>query len=243
MIEIGIITYGEHFAFDEKFKLLKKYFPGSKILVLNNKENSAKSSQIQGSNTNYEFSGYLELSNCFSSTGPYLILNDTLFTSHITRGWLQLLRNFLAANKTKKQHIYGDLRYDGTRYEERPNPFLASWLFVVPDFETLKKFQVNLSFILADKSTLISSEYEAFLDHWISPTSKLKGWHGGPINIQIKVRKKRCIILEHRLSKLLNVNGMKLSSIGINNPFIYKLLRLADRINTRLIAFKIKSLH
>ena len=67
-MEIGIVTYGETHDFD---KIFKKYFPSAKILVLNNKKGGAKASQIQGSNTNYEFSGYLELSNYFSSSGPY----------------------------------------------------------------------------------------------------------------------------------------------------------------------------
>ena len=66
-MEIGIVTYGEQHDFD---KIFKKYFPNAKILVLNNKKGSAKAPQIQGSNTNYEFSGYLELSDYFSNSGP-----------------------------------------------------------------------------------------------------------------------------------------------------------------------------
>lgn len=239
-MEIGIVTYGEQHDFD---KIFKKYFPNAKILVLNNKKGSAKAPQIQGSNTNYEFSGYLELSNYFSNSGPYLMFNDTLFTSHLTKVWLWLIYKFLPVINNDKNCIYGDLRFDGAKFEERPNPFLASWLFVIPNSEALKNFQVNLKSVIDGKSSFVSKEYKEFLNQWISPKSKFRGWHGDSLNTLTKVRKEKCIILEHRLSRVLKMNGMKLSSIGVNNPIIYKLLRIVDRVNTRLIALKIKSLY
>ena len=242
-MEIGIITYGEHFDFEKISMLFKKYFSSAKILVLNNKKDGAKAPQIQGTNTNYEFSGYLELSNCFSGSGPYLIFNDTLFTSHFTKGWLWFICKFIPANNNDINYIYGDLRFDGTKYEERPNPFLASWLFFIPDSETLKKFQFNLKFSMDNRSTFISKEYDEFLNQWISPKSKFSGWHGESYSKLTKSRKKRSIILEHRLSRAFKTNGIKIRSIGVNNPVIYQVLRIVDRVKTRFIAFKRKSLH
>ena len=144
-------------------KILKKHFSNAKILVINNKKDYAKARQIQGTNKDYEFSGYLELSNCFSSSGPYLIFNDTLFTSHFTKGWIWLICKFILVNNNCKNYIYGDLRFDGTKYEERPNPFLASWLFVIPNYETLKKFQFNLKYSLDNRLISTSKGYEEFL--------------------------------------------------------------------------------
>jgi|TARA_B100001063_G_scaffold184930_1_gene174635 hypothetical protein len=241
-MEIGIITYGEEFDFEKISKIFKKHFSNAKILVINNKKDYAKAPQIQGTNKDYEFSGYLELSNCFSSSGPYLIFNDTLFTSHFTKGWIWLICKFILVNNNCKNYIYGDLRFDGTKYEERPNPFLASWLFVIPNYETLKKFQFNLKYSLDNRLISTSKGYEEFLNQWISPKSKFSGWHGESYCELTKARKKRSIIIEHRLSRVLKMNGIEIKSIGVNNPIFYQLLRIVDRVKTRFIAFKRKSL-
>jgi len=236
-MEIGVVTYGHFDGLEEGIKQLKTCFGNARISVLNNKPKAARPSEIQGSYAHYEFSGYLEMCESFTGTGPFVIVNDTLFKTHYTVGWLRLLKRAMIQLNKDTVTVYGDIRWDGPAYAERPNPFLASWLFVLPNAHTLEVFKQSLAEILIEPSSLDSEAYQAFLQAWIFPKGKLSGWHGGAKDEHARIRKERCIRLEHRLSKVLPQHGLPLTSLGSFSPFFYMILRGMDRLNTRVKAW------
>ena len=236
-MEIGVVTYGHFDGLEEGIKQLKTCFGNARISVLNNKPNAAIPSEIQGSYAHYEFSGYLEMCESFTGTGPFVIVNDTLFKTHYTVGWLRLLKRAMIQLNKDTVTVYGDIRWDGPAYAERPNPFLASWLFVLPNVHTLEVFKQSLAEILNEPASLGSEAYQAFLHAWIFPKGKLSGWHGGAKDEHAQIRKERCIRLEHRLSTVLPQHGLPLTSLGSFSPFFYMILRGMDRLNTRVKAW------
>ena len=236
-MEIGVVTYGHFDGLEEGIKQLKTCFGNARISVLNNKPNAARPSEIQGSYAHYEFSGYLEMCESFTGTGPFVIVNDTLFKTHYTVGWLRLLKRAMIQLNKDTVTVYGDIRWDGHAYDERPNPFLASWLFVLPNVHTLEVFKQSLAEILNEPTSLDSEAYQAFLQAWIFPKGKLSGWHGGAKDDYARIRKERCIRLEHRLSTVLPQHGLPLTSLGSFSPFFYMILRGMDRLNTRIKAW------
>ncbi len=236
-MEIGVITYGHFDGLEEGIKKLKTCFGNARISVLNNMPNAARPSEIQGSYAHYEFSGYLEMCESFTGTGPFVIVNDTLFKTHYTVGWLRLLKRAMIQLNKDTVTVYGDIRWDGNAYAERPNPFLASWLFVLPNAYSLDVFKQSLTEILNEPTSLGSEAYQAFLHAWIFPKGKLSGWHGGAKDEHARIRKERCIRLEHRLSTVLPQHGLPLTSLGSFSPFFYMILRGMDRLNTRVKAW------
>lgn len=236
-MEIGVITYGHFDGLEEGIKKLKTCFGNARISVLNNMPNAARPSEIQGSYAHYEFSGYLEMCESFTGTGPFVIVNDTLFKTHYTVGWLRLLKRAMIQLNKDTVTVYGDIRWDGNAHAERPNPFLASWLFVLPNAHTLDVFKQSLAEILNEPTSLGSEAYQAFLHAWIFPKGKLSGWHGGAKDEHARIRKERCIRLEHRLSTVLPQHGLPLTSLGSFSPFFYMILRGMDRLNTRVKAW------
>ena len=236
-MEIGVVTYGHFDGLEEGIKQLNTFFGNARISVLNNKPKAARPSEIQGSYAHYEFSGYLEMCESFTGTGPFVIVNDTLFKTHYTVGWLRLLKRAMIQLNKDTVTVYGDIRWDGPAYAERPNPFLASWLFVLPNVHTLEVFKQSLAEILNEPASLGSEAYQAFLHAWIFPKGKLSGWHGGAKDDYARIRKERCIRLEHRLSTVLPQHGLPLTSLGSFSPFFYMILRGMDRLNTRIKAW------
>ena len=236
-MEIGVVTYGHFDGLEEGIKQLNTFFGNARISVLNNKPKAARPSEIQGSYAHYEFSGYLEMCESFTGTGPFVIVNDTLFKTHYTVGWLRLLKRAMIQLNKDTVTVYGDIRWDGPAYAERPHPFLASWLFVLPNVHTLEVFKQSLAEILNEPASLGSEAYQAFLHAWIFPKGKLSGWHGGAKDDYARIRKERCIRLEHRLSTVLPQHGLPLTSLGSFSPFFYMILRGMDRLNTRIKAW------
>ena len=236
-MEIGVVTYGHFDGLEEGIKQLNTFFGNARISVLNNKPKAARPSEIQGSYAHYEFSGYLEMCESLTGTGPFVIVNDTLFKTHYTVGWLRLLKRAMIQLNKDTVTVYGDIRWDGPAYAERPHPFLASWLFVLPNVHTLEVFKQSLAEILNEPTSLDSEAYQAFLQAWIFPKGKLSGWHGGAKDEHERIRKERCIRLEHRLSKVLPQHGLPLTSLGSFSPFFYMILRGMDRLNTRVKAW------
>ena len=236
-MEIGVVTYGHFDGLEEGIKQLNTFFGNARISVLNNKPKAARPSEIQGSYAHYEFSGYLEMCESLTGTGPFVIVNDTLFKTHYTVGWLRLLKRAMIQLNKDTVTVYGDIRWDGPAYAERPNPFLASWLFVLPNVHTLEVFKQSLAEILNEPASLGSEAYQAFLHAWIFPKGKLSGWHGGAKDDYARIRKERCIRLEHRLSTVLPQHGLPLTSLGSFSPFFYMILRGMDRLNTRIKAW------
>lgn len=229
----GLVSYAKKGQWQRLLNQLKALFPRSTGWVVNNCEGEAAEGEIQGDNAQFEFGGYRVLCEKMAAlNGPYVILNDTLFRTHSTRGWMKLLRGIPGRQDESVHCVYGDIRYDGEALAERSNPFLASWIFVIPNKTSLMAFKQILCEVLQEETLLLSPEYEAFLTSWIEPKSGWRGWHGASSEAE-KARKRQCIVWEHRLSLRLLASGMDVRSVGEWDPGLYRRLRIADRLKTR----------
>jgi hypothetical protein len=204
------------------------------LLVVNNEWGKAKDTELQGTNEFYEFSGYDQLLQWMKEReGPFVIVNDTFFKTHQTRLWLWLLKRVLTQSHLLTSGVvYGDIRRDGDALTERPNPFWASWIFVIPDVATLKRFQEILELVTTRNVPTLSEAYTEFLDDWLQPKQRWGGWHG-QVSEQALERKRACIIMEHQLSKLWLNRGYEIGSVGDFYPHVYRMLRILDRLKTR----------
>lgn len=243
-MNIGIITYGSLESLDSGIRKMKRRFPQAKISVINNKPGAAKAGQIQGSNRDYEFGGYAEMVELWSAEaqhgtsipatdGPFLIVNDTLFQTHYAQGWLDLVSLSLDKLHTSGSEVYGDIRRDGDSLAERPDPFLASWFFLLPNRMSLQRFSIALDQLLQEPQPEFSEDYRLFLENWLHPKGKFRGWQGAAHPSE-KERKIRCISLEHRLSKLMPLHQLQIVSMGHFGENRYRILRLIDRSRTRI---------
>ena len=129
--------------------------------------------------------------------------------------------------------IFGDLRFDGDDLHERPNPFLASWVFLLNGSVAAEEMYQTLANLLENPQPNWSSAYEVFLNEWLLSQKWYKGWHQKAVNSEILKLKKRNIYWEHCLSKALVENdGLTVYSLGHENALIYQTLRVLDRLKT-----------
>lgn len=87
---------------------------------------------VQGSNAQFEFSGYLEgLDALVAKHGPQsriLVFNDSLFSHHSARRWAEFLKNY---EPRRGPGVYGDSRLEPVQVDGRPLRHLASWMFLL----------------------------------------------------------------------------------------------------------------
>jgi len=229
-MQICIVRYGKNRSLVKGLDLLRRQFPKAEITVINNAPLEADLQEIQGSNLAFEFSGYLELLENRPKQGVVILLNDTLFKHHFAGGWVRFIRSFLEVLSTEDKVIYGDIRWDGTALVERPNPFLASWLFVIPNEISNEVFRSTLRDVIQMPIPKMSAEYELFLTEWLVSSGLWKGWQGSEKDTVTIERKKKCIYWEHQLSANLAKSGVELRSIGEKNRVGYWVLRWVDRL-------------
>lgn len=243
-IRFCIVRYGTDRKFPKNLETMKQHFPEAEFIVLNNMPNSGKSDEIQGSNFAFEFSGYLELLELSTWKGKVILVNDTLLKHHFTQGWLWLLKRFCSEIKDEENVIYGDIRWDGTDLMERPNPFLASWLFVIPGAKSQEIFANTLKRLINNPIPELSAKYELFLTEWLESDKLWKGWQGSKKDSGNIERKRNCIYWEHQLSANLAKDGITLKSIGDSSRFEYSILRVLDRMKISIwrIAYRLKGL-
>ncbi|MFN3530372.1 MAG: hypothetical protein ACK417_10675 [Bacteroidia bacterium] len=237
MAEGALIKYGN---FPPDAALWRQWLQplGMKAYLINNQTSALMAEEIAGDNSQYEFSGYRKACELFESDGPFLIANDTLFKTHDQKSWQALIRSFLAKMPADELAVWGDIRSDGNALLERPDPFLASWIFILPNRRALELFRSCLQQLLDTERQADSREYAEFLDAWVNQRKLFGGWHGLRNEENIS-RKKHCIRLEHALSRALAANELPLRSLGAYFPVRYRLLRWRDRLRTRLSILKI----
>ena len=229
----GLVTFAKRNQWSKPLAQWRAQFFRSTGWVVNNWAEQASEGEMAGHNRQYEFGGYLTLLQKMEPLqGPYVLVNDTLFRTHHRQGWMNLLKKVPARIESESRAVYGDIRWDGTALPERPNPFLASWIFVLPNKESLQLFQSVLEEVLMEETPALSPAYESFLQDWLSANSRWRGWHGR-LTPDALARKRACILWEHRLSLRLMESGMHLRSLGEWDPSLYSRLRLIDRIKTR----------
>lgn len=233
--EAGLLTYS---ASGKLGNVWSKFSSGfsRETFVVNNAITHPEFGELCGDNTHFEFSGYRVVAANFGGNGPYLIVNDTLFKNHQTYLWRRLVRNALAKVDLNDKAIWGDIRRDGSSLAERPSPFLASWIFVIPNRRVLSIFIQTLETLIKEPLPPFSGDYERYLDLWLSKRL-FGGWHGVRSE-QALARKRMAIKYEHTLSLRLLLAGIELRSIGENQPAWYFVTRVADRIFTRMLSIR-----
>lgn len=233
-LAIGVVKYGDSVSSIHIRGLIAQWFPNAKVFIINNRKDGALEGEFQGSNSGHEFSGYLELLTSMGMESPIVLLNDTMFKNHVDFGWFFLVRSVLNRSTGKENTIYGDLRYDGNDLIERPNPFLASWIFVINEKRVAIEFQRVLQLLLSEPLPHWSQQYEAFLEDWLNGAKWNKGWHRYGTSAEMLHLKKRNIFWEHQISAKMQERGVCLRSLGTFYPFTYKVIRLLDRLNTAI---------
>ncbi len=232
-VQIGLVKYGSSYSYGENRAVLEKTFPDAHIFILNNQSEAAEKGEIQGSNSGHEFSGYYELLQLMDHSQPIVLFNDTLFKNHMTLGWLWLVKRCLKGLENHNHVIFGDLRFNGDDLPERPNPFLASWVFLLSGSVAVEEMHRTLANLLENPQPTWSLAYEVFLNEWLLSQKWYKGWHQKAVNSEILKLKKRNIYWEHCLSKaLLENDGLTVYSLGHENALIYQTLRVLDRLKT-----------
>lgn len=232
-VQLGIVVYGHKNPFGEEIAKLKKKLSPEHIFIVNNLQGAASEGEIEGDNKQYEFSAYAQFVGLFQNDGPYVIANDTLFRTHWAGGWAGLLKRAVKNVNPNEITVYGDIRRDGNAIPERPDPFLASWIFLLPNRKTLNQFGQALNKLFNEPLPPPSPAYETYLQWWTNPNRRLRGWHGDRSAEGIQ-RKLHCIRLEHALSKAMPQHGLALRSLGEFAPFRYAMLRIIDRLRTAI---------
>ncbi len=232
-VEWGWIVMGKPKQFD---KWQKEWQTGcADVHIVNNKRGDGFGTP--GSNDYFEFSGYLELVKSMHTEGPYIMANDTWFKTHHSALWIRLLRNFLKAD-VRKDCVFGDIRTEASAFVEKPSPYLSSWIFYIPNKAVLMQFQACLErAIVTAGEANFSRQYIDYGGGWLQPKNRLYGWHMPSADAYILERKRTCIYIEHQLNAELLNAGLDLVSLGQHQKGLYRLLRLIDRLQTRLNAW------
>ena len=181
---------------------------------------------IQGSNKNFEFSGYqegLEASKALRPERVY-IFNDTLFAHHYLPGWAALIRY---SSKRLTPGIYGDPRLEPVQLDAKPLRIYASWHFVLQGAEAQTAFKKAISAVI-DRfdSPIEDTVYQAYLTNYLEG-SWLRGYtNPGLLQSEDHLkRKKHCIYAEHRLGRALEEKGL----LHAYPSRLYRLVRIMDR--------------
>ena len=228
MSSLGVVIYGSSLSKRKRISHFARQLDVQELRVLNNHAPTQQADELLGSNRHFEFSGYRALCDQISGEGPFIILNDTLWVNRWVGGWRRLLSRVTENQSTTL--VYGDVRVEGGRIPERPNTYLASWVFVLPNRNALEQFAASLDAVMHHNYPPPSPEYARYLHRWFEPRW-FGGWHGVRTPETI-ARKQHCIRMEHALSAHMLTNGLSLQSLGQTQPVFYALLRLVDRLRT-----------
>lgn len=236
--ELGWVIYGSS---PEKRRQMHRWEQwlaiSQKSLILNNNNSHSlqNDDEMAGNNQYFEFSAYRQLCDLFSGEGPFIIVNDTMFTNHWQWAWAKLCKRAVQKMPHGQMVVYGDVRIEGGTIPERPNIYLASWIFIIPDRHVLRQFSLLLDSVMLQRLPDPSPSYRRYIDEWIHPPVWYKGWHGQR-NQEAINRKIRCVVMEHLLSKRLAEYGLRLQNLGQFRKILYALVRIVDRLVTRIIA-------
>jgi hypothetical protein len=232
-LAIGLVCYGPEPTLSHWLSRLAADFPKARVQIINNHPTVRVEGALQGHNEQFEFGAYQDLLGLFSKADQVLLLNDTWLSHHATGLWYSLIKQALNT-PTPEPLIWGDLRYDGEALEERPHPFLSTWLIWAPNRPAVLAFQSALRATLQQPLPTLSPEYETFLDRWLGGTG-FRGWQG-PSSPEAQQRKRQCIIWEHRLNLLLLAEGMRMGDLRKFGPIRHSLCRFYDRAMARWVA-------
>lgn len=228
-MRIAIIKYGHRKVTTRKAVAWAGKAGDPNPLIINNHISSLMAGETKGDNSSYEFSAYRIACGLLEGDGPFLIVNDTLFHNHIASVWLRMIRKLKVAGPA----VVGDPRSEKISFPEKGAFFLASWIYYLPDRESLRLFTNALDKAFIRAAAPEGDEYARYVDHWLKGNRIYGGWHGKSDD-EAYARKKRVIRLEHALSLELDKDNLIRSMAGFAPE--YALVRLVERIYTRSLA-------
>ena len=237
--EVGYVTFlGKDQKRPPIQQWLKPLIP-FQLNTINNYPNGCVDLEIQGHNQIQDLGAYLSLCQQFKGDGPYLLINDTLFTNHISWAWKYFIKLWLKHNSNQfdANSILGDIRTPSNPPQELPSHYLASWIFVIPNKTVLTTFsnQLNHAIHNSSKNTL-SASYQSYLTNFLNG-DVFRGWHK-IVDESKKNQKKECYIVEHQLNRLLLEANVQLHSLQEGNSTMGLFIRTIERIYTRTTFIK-----
>lgn len=193
--------------------------------------------EVQGSNAQFEFSGYLEgLDALVAKHGPQariLVFNDSLFSHHSARRWAEFLKNY---EPRRGPGVYGDARLEPVHVDGRPLRHLASWMFLLEGSAGQEAFRAALLHALKHFDQAPEwPGYREFLAHYYAPSRRWGGYTQA-LSPEDLERKMRCSWAEHRLSLHLQEQGCMFPFGGVH----YRALHAMDRALSALKRLKNK---
>jgi hypothetical protein len=209
---------------------------GQPKMAVDNRPNTVFA-EVQGSNTHYEFSGYLEgLDALLAKHGPQsriIVVNDSLFSHHSARRWAEFLQHYVPH---RGPGVYGDPRLEPVEVEGRPLRHLASWMFLLEGQVGQDAFRAALQHALQyfDEAPEWPG-YGEFLDRYYAPSRRWGGYTQA-LDAEALQRKMRCSWAEHRLSLHLQQHGMMFPFEGLH----YRSIHAVDRALSALKRLKSK---
>jgi hypothetical protein len=230
MISAGCILVA--FDFDDRKQMLWNKFldrsslNNARIVVIDNAPKDNRYAE-KGSNTHFEFSGYLEgLAKIRSDDlDQVFIFNDTLFEHHATNMWADYIRD----KKPLADGIYGDSRIEPVIWDSKPLKILASWHFLLQGKVAIDVFDKTLREVLLDFDTplVIDDEYKTYRERYLSG-GVFSGYSlSGDLDSKEETERKiKCIDTEHRLGRVLDNSEMMIPYSGWRYEFIHIIDRL-----------------
>jgi len=230
MISKGCILVAYDFN-DRKQKLWSTFLKRSGLnksrsIVIDNAPNENIHVE-KGSNTYFEFSGYLEgLEKVgYRDLDKIFLFNDTLFEHHTNTMWA----NFFKNASFERDGIYGDGRIEPILWNDKPLKILASWHFLLNGKDSIRGFKELLKDVLVDfdNPLVIDDSYQLYREKYLSG-GIFQGYSlSGKLNNNEEdlLRKKKCIDTEHRLGRALEKKGKMIFYSG----FQYQFIHLVDR--------------
>ena len=198
----------------------------ARILIIDNAPKDNRYAE-KGSNTHFEFSGYLEgLAKIRSDDlDQVFIFNDTLFEHHATNIWADYIRD----KKSLADGIYGDSRIEPVIWDSKPLKILASWHFLLQGKVAIDVFDKTLREVLLDFDTplVIDDEYKTYRERYLSG-GVFSGYSlSGDLDSKEETERKiKCIDTEHRLGRVLDNSEMMIPYSGWRYEFIHIIDRL-----------------
>jgi hypothetical protein len=233
--EVGFVTYRKQGQKQRPIEYWLQSLFNYQLTIINNFPEAAIPPETQGHNQLQDLGAYSTLCNQFKGDGPYLIINDTLFSHHFSWAWQLFIKRWLKQQTEPLQSntIWGDIRKPNNPPKLLPPEYLASWIFIIPNRTALLNFSTQLKLSLENTPLEFDLEYHAYLEKFING-NVFRGWHK-IVDENEKTKKKNCYFVEHKLNWLLLETNTQLKPIYKSNSFFAFTIRNLERIHTRYL--------
>jgi len=246
------IHYGNHAAARRFAQMIRASWPSTKVIAVD-----TASVDSADANRAFEFSGYghgIELAVQTAKPDEMLrviVCNDTIFSAH-DRRYVRATMSALHKTIMPERAITGCAEVVPPSAPTSCEWYFPTFLFAIQgtpaDLLALKMHEGDFENPQAweAKWRLLPQAYRMAVDHWLQPTSFLKGWYqaipGRPLPPSTLLRKRFAIFQEHTLPGRARDSGFAILDLCASYPRL-KFGRLKDRGmgNLRKWSFRLSS--